>query len=259
MVFPNFQNKHAEDSMISPADYLAYAKKTGQGPKFKPPVAVIMCYSNRMKEHVLESHKTTQVSFGAGEVYLMDDTGGRLAIIAGFGIGAPAAVTVLEEFIALGVRKIMSIGSAGSLQKNIKVGDIVVCDKAIRDEGTSHHYIKRSKYAYASKDLTGKAIQSLEKAGMKYTRGTSWTIDAPYRETIAEARHYQAEGILTVEMEASALFAVGKYRGVDVGAIFTISDSLAELEWKPKFHVNRTKKGLEIIADVAIDVLVNDA
>ena len=120
----------------------------------------------------------------------------------------------------------------------------MVCEKAIRDEGTSHHYLKHSKYAYASKGMTNKIIISLEKLNQKYFIGTSWTIDAPYRETVAEAKQYQEEGVATVEMEASALFAVAQYRNVELGAIFTISDSLAELQWKPKFHLKKTKKGL---------------
>jgi purine-nucleoside phosphorylase len=93
---------------------------------------------------------------------------------------------------------------------------------------------------------------------LKYFVGTSWTIDAPYRETVAEAKQYQKEGVATVDMEASALFAVAKYRKVELGSIFTISDSLAELEWKPKFHLNKTKKGLETLYKVAVDVLLKD-
>jgi uridine phosphorylase len=133
----------------------------------------------------------------------------------------------------------------------------MVCEKAIRDEGTSHHYLKHSKYAYASKEMTNKIKRSLEKFKQKYFVGTSWTIDAPYRETVAEAKQYQKEGVATVEMEASALFAVAQYRNVELGAIFTISDSLAELQWKPKFHLKKTKKGLEILYKIAVDVLLN--
>ena len=68
-------------------------------------------------------------------------------------------------------------------------------------------------------------------------------------------RQYQEEGVATVEMEASALFAVARYRNVELGAIFTISDSLAELEWNPKFHLKKTKEGLEILYKAAVDAL----
>ena len=101
-----------------------------------------------------------------------------------------------------------------------------------------------------------KITNSLEKLGQKYTVGSSWTIDAPYRETVAEAVQYQKEGVLTVEMEAAALFAVASYRKIDLGAVFTISDSLADFKWSPEFHREETKEGLEILYKTALDVLL---
>ncbi|RMG83400.1 MAG: purine phosphorylase [Bacteroidetes bacterium] len=257
MGFPNLKNKHAKDSMFTPSEFMAYQKKLGKYPKFKPPIGVIFCYDRNLMEFILENHKTTKVEGFYGEMYLLDETNGKVAVIGKFGIGAPVVVTLLEELIAFGIKKFISIGTAGTLQKDIKIGSLVVCEKAIRDEGTSHHYLKSSKYAYASKEMTNKIKKSLDKLKQKYIVGTSWTIDAPYRETVAEARQYQKEGVATVEMEASALFAVAQYRNVELGALFTISDSLAELEWKPKFHLKKTKKGLEILYKVAVDVLLN--
>ena len=72
-------------------------------------------------------------------------------------------------------------------------------------------------------------------AGLTFRTGISWTIDAPYRETVAEARHYQAEGVLCVEMEAAALFAVAQVRGLALASAFVISDSPAEEVWRPGF------------------------
>lgn len=255
MGFPNLKNKYAEESMFSPSEYLQYCKQRGDYPKFKSPRGVIFCYQRKLMNFILENHKTTKVKGFYGEMYLLNETNGEVAIIGKFGIGSPVVVTLLEELIAFGVKKFISIGTAGTLQKDIMIGSLMVCEKAIRDEGTSHHYIKHSKYAYASKEITNRIKKSLEKFKQKYLVGTSWTIDAPYRETVAEAKQYQKEGVATVEMEASALFAVAQYRNVEIGAIFTISDSLAELEWKPKFHLTKTDKCLKILYKVAVDVL----
>ena len=257
MGFPNFKNKYTKDSIFTPSEFMAYQKKRGKYPKFKAPEGVIFCYQRSLMEFILENHKTTKVEGFYGEIYLLDETNGKVAIIGNFGIGSPIAATLLEELIAFGVKKFISIGTAGTLQKDIKIGSLMICEKAIRDEGTSYHYLKPSKYAYASKEMTNKIKKSFNKLKQKYFVGTSWTIDAPYRETIAEARQYQKEGVATVEMEASALFAVAQYRNVELGAIFTISDSLAELEWKPKFHLKKTKKGLEILYKVAVDALLS--
>ena len=241
--------------MFSPKDYLDYQIKREKYDKFNPPEGVILCYSKKLMEYVTKNHKVTKVRRFYGEMYLLNETKNKIAIVGKFGIGAPVVATLLEELIAFGVKRFISIGTAGTLQKDIKVGDLIVCEKAIRDEGTSYHYLKSSKYAYASKEITKRIKNAFDRLGQKYFVGTSWTVDAPYRETVAEARQYQKEGVATVEMEASALFAVAQYRNAKMGAIFTVSDSLAELQWSPKFHFKKTKGGLETLYKVALEVL----
>lgn len=101
--------------------------------------------------------------------------------------------------------------------------------------------------------MTEKIKLALQKYKIKFIAGTSWIQDAPYREIVEEVKHYQKQGVATVEMEASAIFSLGKYRKAGVGAIFTISDSLAELEWEPKFHIS--EKNYETLLKVAIEAL----
>jgi hypothetical protein len=86
------------------------------------------------------------------------------------------------------------------------------------------------------------------------TAGTSWTIDTPYRETVAEAR-LPGRGVLCVGMEAAALFAVGQVRGVRVASAFAISDSLAELIWNPQFECPQVQEGMVAVYDAAVTAL----
>lgn len=218
-----------------------------------------MCYSEDLLEYVLQQYETTLIKEFLGEMHLIHETNNQVAINGKFGIGAPVAATVLEDVAAFGVNQVISIGTAGSLQKEVDIGDIVVCDKAIRDEGTSYHYVEPSKYAFSSPEMTEKIKQSLDRRNLTYMIGTSWTTDAPYRETVAEIKQYQKEGVITVEMEASALFTVARYRNVDMGALFTISDSVAGLEWNPQFHAGKVFEKLKILYHVAVDVLMGDA
>jgi uridine phosphorylase len=255
MPFPNYKNKHNENSIFSPADFVAYMSELGRYSDFKPPEGVILCYTGNVIAYATANYTVTTVDGISSGIHLFNETDNRVGIIGNFGIGAPMVIAIVEELIALGAKSFVSIGMAGTLQKDLKIGDIVVCDRAIRDEGTSHHYLKPSKYAYASPEMTERIKQVLEKQRVDYFTGTSWTIDTPYRETVAEAKQYQKEGIATVDMEASALFAISQYRGVQMGAIFTISDSLASLEFSPGFHLEATGKGLEILCRVAIEAL----
>lgn len=254
MGFPVFENKHAESSLFSPRDYWEYRKKR-EDFSFPVPKGVIMCYSEDLLEYVLQQYETMSIKGFIGGMHLIHETNNQVAISGKFGIGAPAAALTLEDVAAFGVNQVISIGTAGSLQKEVDIGDIVVCDKAIRDEGTSYHYTEPSKYAYSSPEMTEKIKQALDRRNQKCILGTSWTTDAPYRETVAEIKQYQKEGVVTVEMEASALFAVACYRNVDMGALFTISDSVAGLEWNPQFHAGKVLEKLKILYHVAVDVL----
>ncbi len=255
MAFPNLKNKYLEDSVFSPVEFVNYHKKNGRCPKTNIPEGVIICYDRKLLDFITERHKTKQYAVFDTNLHVLREARSQVAVIGNFGIGAPAASVVLEELIALGAKSFITIGTAGALQRNLKVGDLVVCKRAIRDEGTSYHYLKYSKYTYASKDITREIKSCLDKFKQKYIVGTSWTVDTPFRETTSEVKQYQKEGILTVEMEASALFAVAQYRGVDIGAVFALSDSLSELEWEPRFHVDKIKKSLKVLYMVALDVL----
>ena len=97
-----------------------------------------------------------------------------------------------------------------AIQEGLKPGDLVLCDAAIRDEGVSHHYLPPGRLATAPVEATAALGAAMREAGHQFRTGTSWTIDTPYRETLDEVRHYQAEGVLCVEMEAAALFAVAE-------------------------------------------------
>jgi uridine phosphorylase len=256
MQIPQFLGKHDLESLLTPEAFLQYLKEGDRLPPQTPPKGVIICYHNSLFNFVKENHKTTQGEKFFQMLHFLDESDGQVAITHRFGIGSPAAAAVMEELIAWGVKKFVSVGTAGTLQKDIAIGDLVLCDRAIRDEGTSFHYIPPSKYAESSTSLTLQLENELKAKNLRYTRGTSWTVDAIYRETIAEARQYQAEGVATVEMEASALFAVGAHRNVDVAAIFSVSDSLANLKWEPHFHSDKTQQGLESIFQAAMQAIL---
>ena len=87
-------------------------------------------------------------------------------------------------------------------------------------------------------------MQTLEANGIRYMQGPTWTTDAYFRETIGEIQHYQQEGVVTVEMEAAALFAISTLRGVDMASGFVISDLVAELVWHPQIFAQETHERL---------------
>jgi uridine phosphorylase len=256
MTYPNYQNKYKEDSLVKATNFWAYKRELGHIPDIMPPKGVIMCYSPTLFNYIKEEHNVKYVPYVSGDCfYILEENGSQIGICGGFGIGAPITAILLEELSVFGIQNYLSIGVAGCLQKNIQLGTIIVCDKAIRDEGVSHHYLKGKKYAYPSKILVKKMLNTLEANNLVYKVGSTWTIDAPYRETIVEVRKYRDEGVITVEMEAAAIFSVAEYLNLNACAIFTISDYLTEERWELHFHL--TKKHLENLFVLAKDFLLS--
>jgi uridine phosphorylase len=242
MQYPNFIQKHTEEALLNPKDFIKYHKFKG-----KLPQKYIITYQERAKKYFIRKYKPKKIRlYSLLTIY----TYKKIGFIRMTGIGSPNAAGILEELIALGGREFLNIGTAGGLEKE----GIILCDKAIRDEGTSHHYAPHDGPAYPDTLLTEKLSKSLQKKGMLFERGSTWTIDAPYRETRAEVAHYIQEGVKTVEMEASALFVVGKYRKVKVAAAFVVSDILGK-KWLPKFHKFNVIKTQNRLIDVAVDCL----
>jgi uridine phosphorylase len=254
MPYPNFAGKHEHEAFFTPQDFLAYARRTGQLPEFSMPEGVIFCYQSDLIRKIVAQEDTEQIA-ALRNIRILRNSGGKVGICGGFGIGAPAVTTLFEELIALGGRKFISIGTSGTLQSHVQVGDVVICNRAVRDEGVSHHYIAPDTYAYPASALTAQLELQLRNTGHTITVGPSWTIDAPYRETASEARHYQQEGVITVEMEAAALFAVAQYRGVEMASAFVISDSLADMVWNPRFESEKVEEGLWTLFTAARDTL----
>jgi uridine phosphorylase len=258
MPFPNVAGKHAYDAFFGPHENIAYRKARGQWDDFPLPSGVIFVYQRSLLDRILASGPAERRGRLIGEFYLVEGPSGFVGLSGGFGFGAPVVTGVMELLIAVGVTRFISIGAAGGIQSDLAIGDIVVCERAIRDEGVSHHYLKPARYAYPSQRLTDSLRGRLETHSDRIWVGDTWTIDAPYRETVEEVRRYQAEGVLTVEMEAAALAAVAQYRGVEFATAFAVSDSLAELTWNPQFEADETLRGLDILYDAAGAAFLDD-
>ena len=259
MSFPRFQEKFGQEPFFNPGDFLGYMKRLGSIPDSDPPRGVILAYQSSLARHVVETCSTRPAGqyFGDKIRYIDDDWagGGRVALASDFGVGAPAAAVMLEELIAWGVREFVSIGFAGSLRADLPPGSFVLCTRAFRDEGTSRHYLPGEEPALPDPGLTVRLGAALSRSELEYSSGPAWTTDAIYRETAVEVLGYRDLGALVVEMEASALFAVASFRKVALAACFSVSDTPAELAWRPEFHAQSTREGLQKLLRAAVDAL----
>jgi len=217
----------------------------------------ILCYQRNLVNLAIEQFNARKIDSLLGcDYYEFVFKGKRIGIIQS-GIGSPMAALILERLIVRGVKQVINAGIAGSLQyEGILPGDLVLCTKAIRNEGTSYHYQKPSKYSYPDKMLLREIEDVLKKERIPYHKGPTVTIDAPYQFIVKEALRLRKEGVLVSEMEASAIFAVAKFRKISAAALFLISDlATKNFEWIPQFHSRQVVSGFEKLFKVCVETL----
>jgi uridine phosphorylase len=184
--------------------------------------------------------------------------GDALTIVT-FPIGAPATVAMFEEMTACGMRTLITTGSAGSLQPDAPIGSIVVPTSAIREEGTSHHYAPHDEPAEADSGLVAGLRAALGERNIPYREGVNWTTDAIYREHRQKVDLYRRAGVVTVDMEMSALFTVARFRGVRCAAIVAVSDELHGESWDLGFGREDFVRSMTKAGRVALTVAQQQA
>jgi uridine phosphorylase len=175
---------------------------------------------------------------GPNPLYRLDWHGQSLAVFHP-GVGAALAAGFLEEVISAGGRKFIACGGCGVLQKEIVAGHPVVLTAAVRDEGTSYHYLPPGREVSAGPDATAAIENTLQAHRIEYLPGKSWTTDALYRETAAKRSQRIAEGCQVVEMEAAAFFAVAQFRQVEFGQLVYGGDLVVPEGWDKRDWLNR--------------------
>ncbi|NOY79833.1 MAG: nucleoside phosphorylase [Kiritimatiellaeota bacterium] len=163
------------------------------------------------------------------KLMIVEDGGVEMGLIGGT-VGAPFAVLVAEQLIASGCRHVIGYSSAGAVATDLLLPCLVVPDRALRDEGTSYHYLPPRPWAEARGRLPGVLARLAGDCGLRVHRGSTWTTDAPYRETNTQITRHRASGILTVEMEAAALMTLAQVRAVEIASLLHVTNSFATAE-----------------------------
>lgn len=190
-------------------------------------------------------------TIGGANCYRLTAPDSHFAVV-GPAVGAPVAAAVLENLAALGARRVIGFGWCGSLQSSLKIGALLVPNRAIREEGTSYHYLPAGAIPEASPTLVQTLLAACEAAGRPALTGTIWTTDALYREARAKVSAFQTQGVLGVEMETSAIFAVAASLGLETAVLLLVSDELSGSEWRVGFHDEGFRAAHQAACGIAI-------
>ncbi len=221
------------------------------------PQRLLMTYQRRTFESAknLIHGKCVHWLYGETQPFCVGKYKGTEIGLGRFWVGAPAAVMTLEEAIACRTKTILEVGLAGGLQTFLQPADIVVITEAIRDEGTSHHYFPPETTVESSRHLRNELIRHLTEGKIKHFVGPVWSTDGIYRETRSKFRRFRDKGVLAVDMETSAVFAVAKYWKISAASAQVISDVLTENGWLQAFHHESVRGSTEALLKAVLETL----
>lgn len=244
---PLFEFEESQTAVINPP-------MRGKVDNF-PELAVACWFGDVQRKRFAGQDPIYRIPFEHGdhEVHVVEHLGKRIAVFNP-GVGAPAAAGSLEDIIALGATKIIGCGGAGIVKQGFDVGHIIVPTGAVRDEGTSHHY-QPVDVAVVPHPLAVEAIDAeLSDAGVPHDKGLTWTTDAIFRETPEKVARRREQGCISVEMEASAMFAVAMFRGAVYGQLLYAGDDVSAQTWDHR-HWEKQTSVRERVLELALNAV----
>lgn len=246
---PLFEFDPSQKAVINPWRYR---------PQLGFPERAVMCWFGdvvRARTEGLEPVHQVKFEHGDHAVFVVTHRGVEVAL-TNPPVGAPASVGSLEDLIALGATNVIGCGGAGIVRPGFDVGHAIVPTGAIRDEGTSYHYAPADTAVLPHPRAVAAIDRALSDGGVPHDRGLTWTTDAVYRETPAKIARRRDQGCITVEMEASAMFACAAFRGAVYGQLLYAGDDVSAEEWDHR-NWDRQSGARDRLLDLALDAAVH--
>ena len=249
--------KHELPILEFDTDPAAVLAPTHENLNLKLPQKAVFAFLGNYIEAYAKEHSCTQAGLFVSStksypIYITQYKGTDICLCQA-PVGAAAAVQILDWLIGYGVTEIISTGSCGVLQ-DLPENTFLVPVKALRDEGTSYHYMKPSRFI----DINTTALSAIEAAltehGLPYTEVITWSTDGFFRETKEKVAYRKTEGCSVVEMECAALAACAQLRGAVWGELLFTADTLADSESynERDWGIASYERALQLCFDAAV-------
>jgi uridine phosphorylase len=223
--------------------------------RLAPVPQIIVIASKGETEKLGELTNASEVDWGFNPLYVGKVETKKIGLVPQE-VGASATAMLVEHLIACGAKVILFSTALGAFQPCLKPGDFVIPSKVVIGEGTSRYYYPRIKVIRPDPEIVKILREACSKIGVKPFIGSVWNTDAIYREMRSQVEKLQAQGVLGVEMESSAIFTVTKFRGIKAASLLVVSDSLADFKWNLYFSEDAyLKSHYEISHKIILEAL----
>lgn len=229
---PLFNHDLAAPTIFSPKSVVETVR-TNKQIKIKPiPQVNVLDFDGDLTDWLVSTGKVKPCKSWAcfhTTMYSLDLEGFTYGIVPRT-IGGPYAVLIAEQMMFSGAQVVLGLTSAGRVNSKMFVPGLVVVTQAVRDEGTSYHYLPASQVVVAAPKVTKFLEAELKILPLPVLSGSVWTTDAPYRETQREIEIHAANGVLAVEMQSASLFAFSKARNFPVGMVAYVTNRVGQTD-----------------------------
>jgi len=248
---PLFNHALDEPTAFRPEDLVeAVREQRGKGNGSIPPLGVLEFDGDLIDKLIArgEVRRCEDWPCFHTDMWLWPKDEPRCGIVART-IGGPYTVLIAEQMAVCGMKAVVGLASAGRIGRALPLPGIVVADEAVRDEGTSLHYLAPSETVTGDAKLAEALTVAMKEVGLPVRQGLVWTTDAPYRETRSQIDHWASRGVLAVEMQAASLFAFGQARGISTGLVAHVTNAI-DHDGEP-FHKGPEDADIAMLAAIA--------
>ncbi len=227
------------------------------------PKVGVTCFSKKLMDRYIETFNGEKIAVisnanGKEPVYKINYKGKDIALFMSR-VGASACTVAYEEVLAMGLEKLVMFGTCGVLDRSIDDLAIIIPTSAIRDEGTSYHYVKAADEIDVNQKYKNEFKNILNNNNVSYVEGKVWTTDTPYRETRNKVLKRKEQGCVCVDMECSAMNAVAQFRNKELFQFFYAADNLDSTKWNQRSLGNDDKlsekeKIIYLALELALDM-----
>lgn len=221
-----------EPSIFLPENLLREARRQKNIPECNVPTICLLDPDGDLTEYLLKTGEATKSECWAcyhSSLYTFQFGADTIGIIPCI-VGSSYAVLVAEQLFVSGCQLLISVTSAGIINGHDTEKQFSLITSSIRDEGTSYHYLPPGKASVLNRDLFDSLHELVQNDDCPYFEGTSWTTDAPYRETLSSIAAMKEQNITCVEMEAAALYALGEAKHFKILCFAHLTNSMAQKE-----------------------------
>lgn len=254
--YPILDKFYLEEPFLTPKTFLENDSENIKRKQLlkdrKIETAIIIFASNELKEKILsDSEHFFSLSVGSGKMPVVIY---KNCIVTFATIGGAHSAATVEEFSYFGIKNFLVVGSCGLLDNSISSSFALIVEKAIRDEGTSYHYLEPSLTVDTDKYLSELLEKTLSKNQIESKFVTTWTTDAFYRETKSLIEKRKRQGASVVEMESASFAAACKKYDLRFAQLLYFTDGHSENQWEIKIEKENKKSTIEKLFNICVEV-----